>query len=79
MFLETGGDFGKLLIEGVAPFPANGRPKRLVGSCFRIEWKGQAASNPSTLTRTERQCNTIEELYGDPPAAKKPGKKKRKK
>lgn len=63
--LETCGDFGKLTIEQSAPFtPGKRKYAKLKVPAFRLEWHGQAASNPSTLHLVVVPCKTIEELYG---------------
>jgi hypothetical protein len=76
--LQTCGDFTKLNIEASAPFsvlPGKKKVSKLRTKAFRLEWRGTAASNPSTLGLVIVACKTVEELYGQLPAPKKPGKK----
>lgn len=78
--LETCGDFSKLDIEAAAPFDTGTKKRpKLTAPSFRIEWRGQAASNPSTLRMEVVPCETVAELYGEPPEPTKPRNKKRKK
>lgn len=73
MQLEACGDYGKITVEQSAPFAA---PKRryakLKVPAFRLEWHGNAASNPSSLHLVVVACKTIEDLYGE--QERRPGK-----
>jgi len=65
--LKTGGDYAKLNIEASAPFavlPGKRKVSKLKTKAFRLEWRGTAASNPSSLTLVVVPCKTVEELYG---------------
>ncbi len=63
--LPVGGDPGQVLVEPAAPFPKG--TKKLKVPAYRLEWRGHAASNPSTLHMVPIQCKTVQELYGTTP------------
>jgi len=65
---QTCGDFTKVRIEAVAPFTTPAGKKKnikLKNLAFRLEWRGTAASNPSTLGLVVVRCKTVKELYGE--------------